>query len=522
MAFREVTMVEIREVVRQWLSGKGIKTVARALAMDPKTVRRYVRAAESVGIDREAGPDGLDDEHFSALLAKLAERPDRSDSEGRVLCVRHRDFIESKLRARVRLTKVHRLLARQGAVVSYSTLYRFAVDELAFGKRTATVPVADGEPGQEVAVDVGTITLPEPGANGRRRSVKCFLFTPNVSRYRFLYVAESETTEAAIAAFEAAWRFYGGMFAVALVDNAKSIIDQADPLGARVNDVFLEYAQARGFLVDTTRVRDPRGKARVERSVRHTRDDCFAGENISEAEAAQQRATYWCEHEYGMRRHSTTGRMPKEHFEAEEAPRLKPAPTEPYDTPHWCEPKVARDHLAQVLTAVYSLPTRFIGQRLRARADSRTVRFYHHSVVVKVHPRQQRGGRSIDQNDFPKEKRGYAMRDVDFLRRQAVGMGESIGMMADKLLAGALPWTKMRQVYALLGLTKRHGTERVEDACRRALRADMHDARRIARMVESCTPTAPNPPLSDNIIPIGRYLRPKGQYALRRKHEEDK
>jgi hypothetical protein len=37
---------------------------------------------------------------------------------------------------------------------------------------------------------------------------------------------------------------------------------------------------------------------------------------------------------------------------------------------------VARDHFAQVAAALYSLPTRFIGKRLRARADSQLVRFY--------------------------------------------------------------------------------------------------------------------------------------------------
>lgn len=52
MAFREVTMFEIKEVVRQWLRGHGVKTIARSVSADPKTVRRYVRAAEGVGLAR--------------------------------------------------------------------------------------------------------------------------------------------------------------------------------------------------------------------------------------------------------------------------------------------------------------------------------------------------------------------------------------------------------------------------------------------------------------------------------------
>ena len=47
-----------------------------------------------------------------------------------------------------------------------------------------------------------------------------------------------------------------------------------------------------------------------------------------------------------MRRHTTTQRMPREHFEADEKPHLLPAPTTPYDIPIWCEPKVGADTTA--------------------------------------------------------------------------------------------------------------------------------------------------------------------------------
>ena len=49
------------------------------------------------------------------------------------------------------------------------------------------------------------------------------------------------------------------------------------------------------------------------------------------------------------------------------------------------------------------------------------------------------------------------MRDLDRLRRMAAGHGEAIGVYATALLDIPLPWTKMRQVYALLGLVKKWG-----------------------------------------------------------------
>ena len=55
------------------------------------------------------------------------------------------------------------------------------------------------------------------------------------------------------------------------------------------------------------------------------------------------------------------------------------------------------------------------------------------------------------------------------------------------MLDHPLPWTKMRQAYALLGLVKRWGPERVEAACARALDAEAISVALIGRMIERAT-----------------------------------
>lgn len=56
-----------------------------------------------------------------------------------------------------------------------------------------------------------------------------------------------------------------------------------------------------------------------------------------------------------------------------------------------------------------------------------------------------------DPEDLPSERTAYAMRDLDALRRLAAGHGPAVGAFTSALLEHPLPWTKMRQVYALLG-----------------------------------------------------------------------
>jgi transposase len=510
MAYREVGMLEVKEVLRLWLAGQAKKAIARQVGLDPKTVRSYVAAALAAGLIATATE--VSDELLAKTLAELRADGGRPRGEAWAICEREREEIARLLGQGVRLSKARKLLQRRGVEVPYSTLHRFAVEELEFGRTAPTVPVVDGKPGEELEVDTGWVVTLAPNAQGKRRRMRAWIFTPNVSRYRFVWPTEQETTAEAIAACEAAWEFYGGIFSVLKPDNTKAIVTTADPINPRITRAFLEYSQQRGFHVDPARVRSPQDKGRVERSVQTVRDDCFGGEELRTIVEARERALRWCEHEYGVRRHSTTRRMPKEHFEAEEKPALLPAPLEDYDVPQWCEPKVGRDHLAQVAKALYSLPTRLIGKTLRARADRSLVLFYDGDEVVKTHARQPVGGRSVDPEDFPSEKRAYALRDVDYLARQAKTHGEHVGHFAQALLEGPLPWTRMRRVYALLALAKRYGDARLDAACATALKADMLDVHRLKRMLERAAPAPKTEPAQ--VIPLARYLRPASQYAL--------
>jgi hypothetical protein len=65
MSFREVRVFEVREVLRLWLRGEGLRSVERLAGMDRKTVRRYVEAAVDTGLDRDGGEDQLNDVFLS-------------------------------------------------------------------------------------------------------------------------------------------------------------------------------------------------------------------------------------------------------------------------------------------------------------------------------------------------------------------------------------------------------------------------------------------------------------------------
>jgi len=118
--------------------------------VDRKTARRYVAAAQAVGLVRTASLDAVDDELVGAVVA--AVRPVRPNGHGQAwdaLLAR-----EEQIRAWVAgdgkdtkplsIVKIEELLARQGCVVPYRTLHRFATERCGYRAKETTVPPLSG------------------------------------------------------------------------------------------------------------------------------------------------------------------------------------------------------------------------------------------------------------------------------------------------------------------------------------------------------------------------------------------
>ena len=70
MAFREVWVVQIRELLRRWLAGNGEHTATRTAGVARRTARNYIAAAIALGVDRPASQSKLTD----ALIGEICEQ----------------------------------------------------------------------------------------------------------------------------------------------------------------------------------------------------------------------------------------------------------------------------------------------------------------------------------------------------------------------------------------------------------------------------------------------------------------
>ena len=484
MAYREVAMWEILEVLRRVGRGENKSEVARTTGHSRTTVRRYIGTAVELGWAR--GEEEPSEELAAQVYARHQPASERSPGEAEAQLLGHRDQIKEWLKPGrtkkrgLQLTKVHRLLGRRGVDVPYSTLHRFAVKYCGFSdRRRITVRRADCDPGELAEVDFGKLGLiPDPDT-GRRRTAWALIVTLGYSRHQYVHVTFSQKIPDVIEGLEDAWSFFGGCVRRVVVDNMKSAVTKADRYDPIFQRTFEDYARYRGFVIDAAPPRMPTGKPVVERAVPYVRENFFRGETWLNLEHVAREAVRWCLGTAGTRIHGTTRKRPLAVFENVERDELLPLTRERYDPPTWAPCKVHPDHHINFGKALYSVPTRYLRHKVWVCGNSSLVRIYAEGLLIKTHPRQEPGGRATDYDDYPAELTPYALRDPQRIIRQAKSLNSDIGRFMEQLLSGTLPWTKIRQAQKLLRLSNKYGEHRVASACRRALAFELINVRRV-------------------------------------------
>jgi transposase len=523
MAYREFGMVEVREILRRWLAGDGIRAIARGAGVDRKTIAAYVQAAVGVGVQRGGAPPT--DEQLAAIATtRRPGRPGNTSAPSPELEVLRpqESTIRQWLAEGLRLTKIYRRLRAEGVRVSYSSLYRFARAACDFGTPAITVRMADPPPGEVAETDFGLLGYWLDPSTARRRRIYGLLVTLCFSRYAFLAISLRQDLGAVLDGLEAAWAFFGGVVHRLVVDNLTPAVTRPDRYTPGLNRVFLEYAQYRGFIADPAVPAHPTGKPRVERGIPYARQDFFRGEQFLNVANMQARAVVWCRDLAGTRVHGTTRQVPRLVFETVEHPTLLPLAPEPFDRPTWAWATVHGDHHVQFRRALYSVPTRYVHQRVEVRADSRLVRLYHRGELIKVHPVQPAGGRATDYTDYPPALTPYAMRDPAACMRQAAPIGPAAEQFVRVLLGGVFPWARLRQAQKLLRLADRYGAARVNAACARALGFDLIDVGRVEAILRAALEREPTATEHGAVVALpARFVRAPESFAHYQPREEE-
>jgi transposase len=515
MAYKEVSRVEVTEIIRRWQAGATVRGLARASGLSRNTIKKYILAAEGQGLTRD-GPPPTEDQVAAMVQINIAgRRPAAMPTES--LLGPWADQIHRWLKDdRLRLTRIQELLLKHRCEVAYTSLRRFIARRGWSRNSQGTVRLPDTAPGEVAEMDFGRLGMIWDPDSGRKRLAWVMIIVLAYSRHSFVWPLFRQQLADVIEGLEACWAFFGGTPKYLVIDNFPAAVAGADPLNPRLTRGFLEYAQYRGFFADPARPRHPKDKPKVENSVDYVRERFFKGGEFHGLADMRTQARRWCIGTAGQRVHGTTRRLPLVVFQEEEQAKLLPWDGQPYDVPDWKSAIVHPDHHIAYRYALYSAPCSTCppGTRLDVRSDSKLVRLYHRGVLVKVHPRKPRGGRSTDPEDYPAEKTAYTLRSPNYMRRQMAEMGEEVAIFGERLLGGPTPWSKLRQAQKVLRLGERYTPARLNAACRRALEVDLIDVRRLERILVEALEEEATPVTTVATAPPGRFARSGSVFAV--------
>jgi transposase len=488
MVYRKVSMIEVKEILTRVARGQTKRKIRRDLSVHGLTINRYIEEAKCLGIDpQNCEVSQITDNLCSAISRNVTTaRKDSLNACPRdTILLPVKERIEEYLKEGITKAKIRRLLARDGIVVSESSLARFVRSHLGHLERKVTVRLPETEPGQYAQADFGKLGKLYDETTKRIRIAWAFIVTLAYSRLMFVYITFRLDTRAVISGLEAAWDYFGGIAEILIVDNLTPVVDKADRYCPRIGKTFLEYSQHRGFVVDPTNPGHAKGKPIVENNVSYVRSNFFKGESFISLDDCQERAIDWCTNVAGVRIHGTTRLRPIDVFSESEKEKLNPYDGTRYDIPYYASPMVHPDHHISFKKSLYSLPTKYIGKHVDVRGDSALVKIYFKDELIKIHPRMPEGKRSTDFSDYPAEISPYTLRNANYQIGQGTRRHPAIGEYIKFLLSGTYPWHRIRSAQSVLRISDKYGVDRTADACTKAMAYSVYDVRRIERMLKN-------------------------------------
>ena len=231
MAYREVSRVEIAEVVRRWQSGMSQRQIATGTGLSRATVRRYIEAVVEAGLARD-GP-APSEEQLARLAGLSLAGPRKVEIPTEDVLAPWADQVYEWLTAdRLQVTRIHELLADRGCRVSYTSLRRF-IQRRGWQRRSpATVRMGESAPGEVAEMDFGRLGLIEDPATGRRRVAWALIIVLTYSRHSFVWPTFSQKLVDVIEGLEAAWAFFEGVPKYLVIDNFPAAGSEAPPSGS--------------------------------------------------------------------------------------------------------------------------------------------------------------------------------------------------------------------------------------------------------------------------------------------------
>jgi transposase len=482
-AKRELTMRQMRQVLRLNANGMSAREIGRTVGVARSTVQDALRRAQAKGLTWPL-PEALTD---AVLEERLFARAGAPHGQRR--------------RAEPDWAHLARELKRPGVTLmilweeyraSHPDGYgysRFCDLFREFERRLSPVMRQNHGAGEKVFVDYSgkRLAVTDP-LTGDVRLAEIFVGVLGASSFTFAEATWTQQLPDFIGSHVRMFKVFGGTPRLVVPDNLKSAVHRASFFDPEINRSYGMMASHYEVGILPTRVRKPRDKAKVEAGVRiaqgyvlgRMRNRVFF--SLSEANAAIAEAIQTLNAKV-MRR---IGVSRAHLFETIDRPALSALPAEDYAFAEWKIARVGIDYHVEAHGYFYSVPFALIGREVDLRITARTIEAFVSGVRVAAHERRHGGTvHGTDPTHMPKGHRRHATYSPERFRSWARQIGPNTeGLILAILSRRRHPEQGFRTCIGVLQKMRGLPAGRAEDAAARALDLNLFAYRDIAALID--------------------------------------
>jgi len=468
MPGRRIEMRKLKEILRLRLqAGLSNRKIALCTGVSKSAVSKHVGRADELNLEWSM-IEGMSEETLEGLLYADDEK---ERAVGLVLP--EWDEVARELR-RGGVTK--RLLwqeyrERHGeATYSYS---RFC--ELYAAWKGGIEPVMRFEhpAGERCFVDyAGQKLSVVDEETGEVRGAEVFVATLGASNYTFVEVTWSQSSPDFLASHQKAVEYFGGVPKIFVLDNLKSGVTKPDRYEPLLNRSYDDLMGHLGAVAIPGRRRKPRDKAKVENGVQQVerwvlaplRDQLLVG-----LEDARRAVSDLTEKLNDRPFQKMAGSRSSVFYELEKAV-LQPLPPSRWVKAEWRKLKVHVDYHVEVDRHYFSVPYQLMGQVLDVKVTPTLVEVFRKGRPVTSHRRTPKIWTTKPEH-MPSSHREHLKWSPPRVVMRGKEIGPHVSEVIERVLSSKIhPEQGYRPCLGIIRLADRYGEDRLEAACRRALR----------------------------------------------------
>jgi transposase len=465
---KEITMRTKREVFRLALVSKlSHRKIAQSCGIDHKTVSKYLDSLPVELLDY-GEIESLSDEELANFL-----KPSESDSVKTARPLPNWEEVHQELQRKGVTLKLIWEEYKQDHPGGYQSS-QFNAYYRRWAQKSNLSMHQTHLAGEKLFVDYAGVTVPiRDRHTGKTRDAQVFVAVLGASSYIYAEATLDQSSPNWLRSHVRAFESLGGVPKMVIPDNLKSAVTRACRYDPDLNPAYPHLSIHYDTATIPARVRKPQDKAKVEQGVQVVEQRVLAplrkitffdlgdlNRRIREGVAA-----------LNMRQMEHRGVSRQTLFEQVDRPALQSLPTEKYVVEEWKSAKVNLDYHVEVAKHYYSVPHKYVHERVEIRYTEQTVEIWRHNQRLASHRRiDLPGGYSTIHDHMPIAHQEYQKWTPERIIKWAASMGENTAELAQQIIdSKAYPAQGYRAVLGILGLAKKYSEERLERACGRAL-----------------------------------------------------